>query len=35
MESTELDLTEFQEENNDVDDGNGGNEDNASGQGET
>ncbi|XP_057788956.1 DNA replication licensing factor MCM6 [Salvia miltiorrhiza] len=34
VESSELDLSEFQEENNDVDgnDGSGGNEDNASGQ---
>lgn len=38
MESSELDLSEFQEEDNDGhdgDDGSGGNEDNAPGQGET
>ncbi|KAI3465768.1 hypothetical protein Pfo_022439 [Paulownia fortunei] len=35
VESSEIDLSEFQEENNDGDDGNGGNRDNFSGQGET
>ncbi|KAK6154795.1 hypothetical protein DH2020_009043 [Rehmannia glutinosa] len=34
VESSEIDLSEFQEENNDGDDGSGGNGDNVSGQGE-